>query len=116
MTPAFYLMLKDRDLSDQLADAVFEAGFHRSSFEMRNCHAAICVNDREGELTQLVREALAQAKPQVYGCPTLKSKTRLSRSENPPPQNASPSSPTTLAPKQAATRFILLTISGSGFL
>jgi hypothetical protein len=62
MKPEFYLILHDNDLSDELADAVFDAGFDDSSLEMRRIHAAICVNDREGELTQLVREALAEAR------------------------------------------------------
>jgi hypothetical protein len=61
-TPEFYLVLKNHDLDDVLADAVFEAGFDDSSFTMRNGHAAIWVTDREGELTELVREALSQAR------------------------------------------------------
>jgi hypothetical protein len=59
--PEFYLILKDRDLSDQLADAVFEAGFDDSELTVRGEHAAIWVCHREGELTELVREALEQA-------------------------------------------------------
>lgn len=59
--PEFYLILNADDLSDQLADAVYEAGFDDSSFEMRSDHAAIWVTHRKGELTELVREALAQA-------------------------------------------------------
>jgi hypothetical protein len=61
MTPEFYLVLRDTELEDTLADAVFEAGFDDSSFVMRGGRAAIWVTDREGELTELVREALAQA-------------------------------------------------------
>lgn len=61
MTPEFYLVLKDREPDESLADAVFEAGFDDSSFTMRGGHAAIWITDREGELTLLVREALAQA-------------------------------------------------------
>jgi len=62
MKPEFYLVLQEDDLSDELANTVFEAGFDDSSLEMRRNHAAILVNDREGELTQLVREALGQAR------------------------------------------------------
>jgi hypothetical protein len=62
MTPEFYIILKDQEPDDSLADAVFEAGFDDSSFVMRSGHAAIWVTDREGDLTDLVREALAQAR------------------------------------------------------
>jgi hypothetical protein len=62
MTPEFYLILKNREPDDSLADAVFEAGFDDSSFVVRSGHAAIWVTDREGELTKLVREALTQAR------------------------------------------------------
>lgn len=62
MTPKFYLILKERELDDQLADSVFESGFDDSTLIMRNGHAAIWVNHREGELTHLVREALKQAR------------------------------------------------------
>jgi hypothetical protein len=61
MTPEFYLVLRNTDLDDTLADAVYEAGFDDSSLVMRGGHAAIWVTDRKGELTELVREALAQA-------------------------------------------------------
>lgn len=62
MSPEFYLVLHDRDLHDQLAKAVFEAGFDDSELTMRGDRAAIWVCHREGELTQLVREALKQAR------------------------------------------------------
>jgi hypothetical protein len=62
MTPEFYILLKECELSDSLADAVYEAGFDDSSFVMRSGHAAIWVTDREGELTELVRHALVQAR------------------------------------------------------
>jgi hypothetical protein len=62
MTPEFYLVLRDREHDDSLADAVYEAGFDDSSFTMRGGHAAIWVTDRQGELTDLVREALEQAR------------------------------------------------------
>jgi len=61
MIPEFYVVLKDNDLEDALADAVFEAGFDDSEFTMRGGKAAIWVCHRQGELTSLVREALAQA-------------------------------------------------------
>ena len=60
-TPEFYLVLKDRELHEDLAKAVFEAGFDDSELTVRGDHAAIWVCHREGELTQLVREALEQA-------------------------------------------------------
>ncbi len=62
MTPEFYLVLKNRDADDQLADAVFEAGFDDSMLTMRSDHAAIWVCHREGELTAVVRFALEQAR------------------------------------------------------
>jgi hypothetical protein len=61
-TPEFYLVLRNRELEDQLENAVFEAGFDDSELTMRNDHAAIWICHREGELTALVREALAQAR------------------------------------------------------
>ena len=62
MTPEFYLVLKDRDLSDQLADAVFEAGFDDCSLTMRSNHAAVWVRDRDGEFFYVVKDALTQAR------------------------------------------------------
>jgi hypothetical protein len=62
MTPEFYLVLKNRDADDQLADAVFEAGFDDSMLTTRSDHAAIWVSHREGELTALVKSALEQAR------------------------------------------------------
>jgi hypothetical protein len=61
MMPEFYLVLKNRDLEDQLANAVFEAGFDDSELTMRGGRAAIWVCHREGDLTSLVRAALRQA-------------------------------------------------------
>ncbi len=60
--PEFYLILQDRDLHDDLENAVFEAGFDDSELTVRGDHAAIWVCHRDGELTQLVREALEQAR------------------------------------------------------
>lgn len=62
MTPEFYLVLNEDDLSDELANAVFEAGFDDCSLTMRAGHAAIWVTDRHGDLTELMREAVAQAR------------------------------------------------------
>jgi hypothetical protein len=62
MMPEFYLVLKNRDLDDELSDTVFEAGFDDSELTVRGSHAAIWICHREGELTNLVREALAQAR------------------------------------------------------
>jgi len=62
MTPEFYLVLKNRDLDDELADVVFEAGFDDSELTVRGDRAAIWICHRERELTCLVRQALAQAR------------------------------------------------------
>jgi hypothetical protein len=62
MAPEFYLVLNNSDIDDQLADAVFEAGFDDSELTVRGEHAAVWICHREGELTELVRVALAQAK------------------------------------------------------
>lgn len=62
MTPEFYLILKEDDLSDNLADRVFEAGFGDSELTIRADHAAIWVCHRPGELSELVQQALKQAK------------------------------------------------------
>ena len=59
--PKFYLVLRADDLNGEIEDAVFEAGFDDSLLTMRGGHAAIWVTDRQGELTELVREALDQA-------------------------------------------------------
>lgn len=61
MTPEFYLVLNDRDLHEALENAVYEAGFDDSELTIRGDHAAIWICHRSGELTTLVREALAQA-------------------------------------------------------
>ncbi|QDT72201.1 hypothetical protein I41_13690 [Lacipirellula limnantheis] len=62
MNPEFYLILQADDLNDDLADAVYEAGFDDSSLIMRGGNAAIWIRHRPGELTEIVREALGQAK------------------------------------------------------
>ncbi len=60
--PQFYLILRADDLDEELENAVFEAGFDDSLLTMRAGHAAIWVTDRQGDLTELMREAVAQAK------------------------------------------------------
>ena len=62
MTPEFYLVLEDHDLHEQLQNAVFAAGFDDSELTIRGDHAAIWICHRQGELTNLVRQALAQAR------------------------------------------------------
>lgn len=62
MNPEFYLVLKDDQLHDALESAVFEAGFDDSELTMRGGKAAIWVCHRQGELTDLVRQALNQAR------------------------------------------------------
>ncbi len=61
MTPEFYLVLNDQNLHETLENAVFEAGFDDSELTLRGDYAAIWICHRPGELTSLVREALAQA-------------------------------------------------------
>ena len=61
-TPEFYLVLRNRELEEQLENAVFEAGFDDSELTVRNDRAAIWICHRQGELTDLVRTALAQAR------------------------------------------------------
>jgi hypothetical protein len=61
MSPEFYLILRNRDIDDALADIVYEAGFDDSSLIMRGGHAAVWATQREGEVIELVREAIAQA-------------------------------------------------------
>jgi hypothetical protein len=60
--PDFYLVLKDNDLHEQLENAVYEAGFDDSSLTMRGGGAAIWIRHRPGELKQVVRDALEQAR------------------------------------------------------
>jgi hypothetical protein len=62
MNPEFYLVLKEDELTDELADAVYEAGFDDSSLTMRGGKAAIWIRHRAGEFTQVVRDALNQAR------------------------------------------------------
>lgn len=60
-TAEFYLVLKDRELNERLENAVFDAGFDDSELTVRHDRAAIWICHRQGELTELVRTALAQA-------------------------------------------------------
>jgi hypothetical protein len=60
--PEFYLVLRDDDLHEELENAVFEAGFDDSLLTMRGGKAAIWITDREGDLTQLVHDAIRQAR------------------------------------------------------
>jgi hypothetical protein len=62
MMPEFYLVLRNRDSDEQLADTVYESGFDDSELTVRGDRAAIWICHRQGELTHLVREALAQAR------------------------------------------------------
>jgi hypothetical protein len=62
MDPEFYLILKADDLTEELENAVFEAGFDDSSLTMRGGNAAIWIRHRPGELKPVVREALEQAR------------------------------------------------------
>ena len=62
MNPEFYLILKTEELTDELADVVYEAGFDDSSLTMRGGKAAIWIRHRPGELTQVVRQALQEAR------------------------------------------------------
>lgn len=59
--PEFYLILQAEELTDELADAVYEAGFDDSGLIIRGGHAAIWIRHREGEFSSVVREALRQA-------------------------------------------------------
>jgi hypothetical protein len=62
MMPEFYLVLNNHELDEQLENAVFGAGFDDSELTIRGDRAAIWICHREGELTDLVRQALAQAR------------------------------------------------------
>jgi hypothetical protein len=61
MNPEFYLILKADELTDELADRVYDAGFDDSSLTMRGGRAAIWIRHRPGEFKQVVRQALEQA-------------------------------------------------------
>ncbi len=61
MSLEFYLILKADELTDELADTVYEAGFDDSSFTMRSGKAAIWIRHREGEFKEVIRHALEEA-------------------------------------------------------
>ena len=61
MNPEFYLILDADQLTDELSDAVYEAGFDDSSLTMRGGNAAIWIRHRAGEFKQVVRQALEEA-------------------------------------------------------
>ena len=60
--PEFYLILRADDLNEEIENTVYEAGFDDSCLTMRGGKAAIWIRDRQGELTDVVREALVQAR------------------------------------------------------
>lgn len=62
MNPEFYLILAANYLTQELEDAVFEAGSDDASLTMRGGKAAICVCHRQGELSAVVRTALQEAR------------------------------------------------------
>jgi hypothetical protein len=62
LNPEFYLILDSDELTDELADRVYEAGFDDSSFTMRSGKAAIWICHRKGDLKQLVHDALEEAR------------------------------------------------------
>ena len=62
MEPEFYLVLIAEDLTEALENAVYEAGFDDCSLTMRGGHAAIWIRHRAGDLTQVVRDALVEAR------------------------------------------------------
>ena len=62
MNPEFYLILNADDLTEELENAVYEAGFDDSSLTMRGGRAAIWIRHRPGEFKQVVSDALKQAK------------------------------------------------------
>ncbi len=62
MEPEFYLVLKADDLTEAIENAVYEAGFDDCSLTMRGGYAAIWIRHRPGDLTQVVRDALAEAR------------------------------------------------------
>jgi hypothetical protein len=62
MNLEFYLVLKARELNEDLENAVFEAGFDDSSFTMRGGKAAIWICHRQGEFKQVIHDALVEAR------------------------------------------------------
>ncbi|HEX3601522.1 MAG TPA: hypothetical protein VHU84_15330 [Lacipirellulaceae bacterium] len=62
MNPEFYLILDSDQLTDELADRVYEADFDDSSFTMRGGKAAIWICHRQGEFKQVIHDALEEAR------------------------------------------------------
>ncbi len=62
MNPEFYLILDNDDLTEELENAVYEAGFDDSSLTMRRGRAAIWIRHRPGEFKQVVHQALKEAR------------------------------------------------------
>ncbi len=62
MNPEFYLILDADDLTEELENAVYEAGFDDSSLTMRGGRAAIWIRHRPGEFKEVVRQALEDAR------------------------------------------------------
>ena len=81
MKPEFYLILRDHsELTTELEDAVFEAGFDDSVLTIRGPHAAIEVFARDGEVGDVVRHAIGQAE----AAGLIVSEVRLARTSFPP--------------------------------
>jgi hypothetical protein len=62
VNPEFYLILDADDLTEELENAVYEAGFDDSSLTMRGGKAAIWIRHRPGDFKQVVRQALEEAR------------------------------------------------------
>ena len=62
MKQEFHLILGIDELTDAVADALFEAGFDDSPLTQRGGHACIVIDDRDTtDLTATVRAAVADA-------------------------------------------------------
>ena len=62
MNPEFYLILDSHELNEAVETALFEAGFDDALLTMRGGKAAVWICHRKGDLTELVRQALGQAR------------------------------------------------------
>lgn len=61
MNPEFYIILDADEITDELSDRVFEAGFDDATLTVRGPKAAIWIRHRQGELKDVVRKAIAEA-------------------------------------------------------
>lgn len=61
MNPEFYVILKADELTDELEDAVYGAGFDDCSLVMRPGGAAIWIRHRPGDMKEVMRTAVHQA-------------------------------------------------------